>query len=104
MIRRPPRSTLFPYTTLFRSTQDRIIADVIPPLGAAIAQARDLPYIGNLAKWFYDVGKLHLEFSPSIDNFVLNWEQDDAGGLRFNNGSGTIRIKALDKISTEIIR
>src|ERR1051326_3123582 len=23
MIRRPPRSTLFPYTTLFRSTQDR---------------------------------------------------------------------------------
>src|SRR2546421_8332001 len=24
MIRRPPRSTLFPYTTLFRSTADRI--------------------------------------------------------------------------------
>src|SRR5437588_2181861 len=24
MIRRPPRSTLFPYTTLFRSTGDRI--------------------------------------------------------------------------------
>src|SRR2546427_4215122 len=24
MIRRPPRSTLFPYTTLFRSTDDRI--------------------------------------------------------------------------------
>src|SRR2546430_10215589 len=25
MIRRPPRSTLFPYTTLFRSTQSQII-------------------------------------------------------------------------------
>src|SRR2546430_13038157 len=24
MIRRPPRSTLFPYTTLFRSTQERV--------------------------------------------------------------------------------
>src|SRR5687768_18239486 len=24
MIRRPPRSTLFPYTTLFRSTKDKI--------------------------------------------------------------------------------
>src|SRR5260221_10693177 len=24
MIRRPPRSTLFPYTTLFRSDQDRL--------------------------------------------------------------------------------
>src|SRR5690349_24215408 len=28
MIRRPPRSTLFPYTTLFRST-----IDALPPLG-----------------------------------------------------------------------
>src|SRR3989442_13757134 len=30
MIRRPPRSTLFPYTTLFRSPQDtEIIANVV---------------------------------------------------------------------------
>src|SRR3712207_8168333 len=27
MIRRPPRSTLFPYTTLFRSTRDDIPGD-----------------------------------------------------------------------------
>src|SRR3712207_7690080 len=27
MIRRPPRSTLFPYTTLFRSGGDRVRAD-----------------------------------------------------------------------------
>src|SRR2546430_10231479 len=27
MIRRPPRSTLFPYTTLFRSTMDKTIID-----------------------------------------------------------------------------
>src|SRR5689334_23553019 len=27
MIRRPPRSTLFPYTTLFRSLDDRGLAD-----------------------------------------------------------------------------
>src|SRR5256884_7245834 len=26
MIRRPPRSTLFPYTTLFRSVRDRLFA------------------------------------------------------------------------------
>src|SRR5256885_881987 len=26
MIRRPPRSTLFPYTTLFRSALDRVLA------------------------------------------------------------------------------
>src|ERR1043166_8573588 len=28
MIRRPPRSTLFPYTTLFRSKEDRRLADL----------------------------------------------------------------------------
>src|SRR5258708_27386102 len=32
MIRRPPRSTLFPYTTLFRSNNAR--RDTIPPLTA----------------------------------------------------------------------
>src|SRR5690348_17531148 len=26
MMRRPPRSTLFPYTTLFRSARDRLVA------------------------------------------------------------------------------
>src|SRR5258708_10933533 len=34
MIRRPPRSTLFPYTTLFRSIQSG-------PLGEAVATLRD---------------------------------------------------------------
>src|SRR6266540_6839447 len=36
MIRRPPRSTLFPYTTLFRSSGPRL-------LGAALAPAADHP-------------------------------------------------------------
>src|SRR2546430_5742474 len=33
MIRRPPRSTLFPYTTLFRSNDDA--GPVLPPFGFA---------------------------------------------------------------------
>src|SRR3712207_8138176 len=33
MIRRPPRSTLFPYTTLFRSQEDRVLEP-----GAALDQ------------------------------------------------------------------
>src|SRR5687767_15618104 len=32
MIRRPPRSTLFPYTTLFRSLTDRVSAKAARPL------------------------------------------------------------------------
>src|SRR3712207_8133506 len=31
MIRRPPRSTLFPYTTLFRSSWSHVWAGGIPP-------------------------------------------------------------------------
>src|SRR3712207_7816365 len=35
MIRRPPRSTLFPYTTLFRSlVSDRDLRDISPPRGS----------------------------------------------------------------------
>src|SRR5689334_25071747 len=37
MLRRPPRSTLFPYTTLFRSRRLLIGFDVIAPLGAHLA-------------------------------------------------------------------
>src|SRR5688572_31356880 len=44
MIRRPPRSTLFPYTTLFRSERDRTIGlrteQVAQLLLRAIQQAR----------------------------------------------------------------
>src|SRR2546429_5939995 len=38
MIRRPPRSTLFPYTTLFRSARD---AQVLPPPVIALHQHAD---------------------------------------------------------------
>src|SRR5690348_17761486 len=31
LIRRPPRSTLFPYTTLFRSMTSPLEADIFPP-------------------------------------------------------------------------
>src|SRR2546422_3453450 len=39
MIRRPPRSTLFPYTTLFRSLRRRARFRSIPPVRAAPALA-----------------------------------------------------------------
>src|SRR3712207_8259178 len=41
MIRRPPRSTLFPYTTLFRSLRLPVGLDP-PPLAAAEGEERDL--------------------------------------------------------------
>src|SRR5260370_21016113 len=48
MIRRPPRSTLFPYTTLFRSFTENIINGVERPVKAAELFAFTLPvHAGN---------------------------------------------------------
>src|SRR5690349_22568480 len=43
MIRRPPRSTLFPYTTLFRSAQEKMqtLADFWP-LAGFLVERRDI--------------------------------------------------------------
>src|SRR5438874_5055120 len=51
MIRRPPRSTLFPYTTLFRSQQPQQVSGPIPAPVLRTAQGR-LPQ---------DSGRLGLE-------------------------------------------
>src|SRR5256885_16959038 len=48
MIRRPPRSTLFPYTTLFRSRADQALHDCEPALERRFAQAMYLQGEGQL--------------------------------------------------------
>jgi len=48
MIRRPPRSTLFPYTTLFRSA--------VLPDGVGFAEAASLPVAGITALLALDIG------------------------------------------------
>src|SRR5256885_12406967 len=49
MIRRPPRSTLFPYTTLFRSSHSAHLRRVSPPRtrGEKAARARSVPPTGG---------------------------------------------------------
>src|SRR5256885_8621755 len=39
MIRRPPRSTLFPYTTLFRSAEFRPGVRAVPPIRQTVPSA-----------------------------------------------------------------
>src|SRR5687767_15478935 len=48
MIRRPPRSTLFPYTTLFRSVRPGESHDLLPALGRRLAGDRVLLVLDNL--------------------------------------------------------
>src|SRR3712207_6878155 len=72
MIRRPPRSTLFPYTTLFRSLSVRLPVDVdrhvhAPPVGrprpvrAGVGVARSEEHTSELQSRQYLVCRLLLE-------------------------------------------
>src|SRR3989454_9224931 len=45
MIRRPPRSTLFPYTTLFRSLDLEPVARVVEPADSLEQAARDVTLV-----------------------------------------------------------
>src|SRR5258708_24639190 len=47
MIRRPPRSTLFPYTTLFRSQDPEKDFTLIKSLRSALSASGKLDYIGR---------------------------------------------------------
>src|SRR5258705_7101383 len=65
MIRRPPRSTLFPYTTLFRSRTEMPVGFVGPPDALEEARERDVCRPCRLR------GEARLEvtlsFSPKLD-------------------------------------
>src|SRR4029077_929123 len=54
MIRRPPRSTLFPYTTLFRSRAGAAIGHELVELGAVLGEAQALEEFDELALLLFE--------------------------------------------------
>src|SRR2546427_6688507 len=74
MIRRPPRSTLFPYTTLFRSDGDTVIGQAIEfngttyPAGARDVSDLDLHY-ARLG-WIWQRSEEHTSELQSQSNLV----------------------------------
>src|SRR3712207_6981990 len=60
MIRRPPRSTLFPYTTLFRSYVQEELADNFVPIAFSSALA---PFVSEIA---FQVGSSESSYVGAI--------------------------------------
>src|SRR2546425_2645829 len=80
MIRRPPRSTLFPYTTLFRSTDrawlEQTFVPAVQTRGAAVVKARGLSSALSAAH-------------RTIDH-VKTWVQGDRKSTRLNSSQQPI--------------
>src|SRR5256885_5355391 len=64
MIRRPPRSTLFPYTTLFRS-QHELAPGVLAQVGAD--QARGLPALAAVRGHLHALHGVHAAKGHAVD-------------------------------------
>src|SRR5437764_11110383 len=88
MIRRPPRSTLFPYTTLFRSL--RSVHFLNPYTGWAVGR-EELPHAGGSAGviLFTDDGGLRWNRMPAPTLPGLNYVRffDDRTGVVAGDGS-----------------
>src|SRR3712207_6882370 len=72
MIRRPPRSTLFPYTTLFRSCSECnwFVASATDPQSGDLSVLSDLPAGGWGGTPFHD--GMHVTMDPDRKSTRLN--------------------------------
>src|SRR5687768_17975200 len=82
MIRRPPRSTLFPYTTLFRSVASDVSARML-----AIAQRRLQGYGDKIRLERLDAENMPSVASGSVDAYSMSL---DRKSTRLNSSHGYI--------------
>src|ERR1043166_6360518 len=83
MIRRPPRSTLFPYTTLFRSVSDKPVpvSELVDTLSDGTKVKRRTPRMracnekdekgklcaGHLKRWYFFGDEVKQKFGPDAE-------------------------------------
>src|SRR5688572_16673849 len=58
LVRRPPRSTLFPYTTLFRSVNPEVVHAHYGPMGYVLSRARSIEIPIVTSFYGYDISQL----------------------------------------------
>src|SRR3712207_4172122 len=124
MIRRPPRSTLFPYTTLFRSSSRRARVRVHPPgwrsddvqhpwaallLGAhqiEVLQPVGVRVDHVLAIELPAVVAVLAEAFVSCDRLLVRWIADVFGGeqLACVDATRTADVVALNRVSERLVR
>src|SRR3712207_7117098 len=100
MIRQPPRSTLFPYTTLFRSSAAvRVLAaaadDLVPDAARAVLARVDVP---DLVRDFVDLDRLAEMLD--VDTVVARLDLDRKS-TRLNSSHANISyaVFCLNKIN-----
>src|SRR2546430_5995924 len=88
MIRRPPRSTLFPYTTLFRSAHDRALAELLFDLGECGLQGLGFHTVGDRKST--RLNSSHSQISYAV--FCLKKKK-----LRETSATNNVQPQALDQ-------
>src|SRR2546422_6687524 len=70
MIRRPPRSTLFPYTTLFRSLHLRLGAQELSDQRDGVQHLKSLPYVdaSRIGIWGWRYGGRSEEHTSELQS------------------------------------
>src|SRR2546422_9156133 len=84
MIRRPPRSTLFPYTTLFRSPGARASARTVPVTSTEVScvSPPNASHAASGTSFFESTTCRYPVPSRSITNPIFPDERDGTGYLR----------------------
>src|SRR2546422_8602283 len=82
MIRRPPRSTLFPYTTLFRSV-------LTPPKNNRKARF-EFPYVATASNLLLQTQDLVIGYDHALVKSAFNFSVGDRKSTRLNSSHGYI--------------
>ena len=79
MIRRPPRSTLFPYTTLFRSPPDEVCEKLLPLDSVHVPGPTADFYTNDTICGPRNVAFINTSYGPGADSLIWEWDFGDPG-------------------------